>query len=45
MQQDNIYALLIDNSGKILWRSEGVANDVSLRLLKGVIAKVGKGGD
>lgn len=27
MQEDKIYALLVDNKGKILWRREGIAND------------------
>ena len=34
MEEEKIYALLIDNNGKILWRKEGVADDKKLSDLK-----------
>lgn len=34
MKEDNIYALLINSSGKILWRMEGVADAKKIRSLK-----------
>jgi hypothetical protein len=37
MQKDKIYALLIDASGKILWRSEGIANGSKIAAIKKII--------
>lgn len=34
MQEDKIYALLIDASGKILWQEEGVANKTNVSALR-----------
>ena len=34
MKEDKIYALLLDNNGKILWRKEGIADDKNLLSLK-----------
>lgn len=34
MKKDEIYSLLIDDSGKILWRREGVASDNKINDLK-----------
>ena len=34
MKEDKIYALLIDNSGKILWRAEGVANKANVAAVR-----------
>ena len=37
MQEDKIYALLIDDGGKILWRAEGIANIANLTAVKNII--------
>jgi len=37
MKEDRIYALLIDDNGKILWRAEGVANNVNVAAVKKII--------
>jgi hypothetical protein len=37
MQEDKIYALLIDDSGKILWKAEGSANKTNVAALKNII--------
>ena len=37
MKEDEIYALLIDDSGKILWEKEGVASGDKIIDLKEVI--------
>ena len=34
MQEDKIYALLIDASGKVLWKGEGVANDAKVAAVR-----------
>jgi hypothetical protein len=33
MKEDEIYALLLDKNGKILWQAEGVANDSKIKSL------------
>lgn len=42
MQEDKIYALLIDQSGKILWQKEGVANVQNVESLQNFITKLPK---
>lgn len=37
MQEDKICALLIDSSGKILWKAEGVANKANVAAVKKII--------
>ena len=37
MKEDNIYALLIDANGKILWKVEGVANKANIAAVKKII--------
>jgi len=37
MKEDNIYALLIDANGKILWKSQGVANKTNIAAVKKII--------
>lgn len=37
MKEDKICALLIDNSGKILWKEEGVANNDNVAAVKKII--------
>jgi hypothetical protein len=37
MQEDKIFALLIDDSGKILWKAEGVANNANVAAIKKII--------
>lgn len=37
MQEDTIYGLLIDDSGKILWKSEGVADGTKIKSLQKII--------
>lgn len=37
MREEKIYALLIDNKGKILWKKEGVASDKKILSLKGLL--------
>ncbi len=37
MQEDKIYALLIDASGKILWKSEGIAKNDNIAAVKKMI--------
>jgi len=37
MQKDKIYALLIDASGKILWKAEGIANKTNIEAAKKII--------
>lgn len=39
MKEDQIYALLLNDSGKILWRSEGVADEKKVKALKKMISK------
>ncbi len=38
MQEDKIYALLIDASGKILWKAEGVTNNANVAAIKKIIS-------
>ncbi len=38
MQENEIYALLIDNSGKILWKKAGIADSQKLESLKKIIS-------
>ncbi len=33
MKEDEIYALLIDKNGKILWQGEGIADDKKIKIL------------
>jgi hypothetical protein len=37
MKEGQIYALLIDDNGKIIWRVEGVADDKKISDLKKII--------
>jgi len=37
MQEDKIYALLIDANGKILWKAEGVSNETNIIDIKKII--------
>lgn len=37
MQEDKIYALLIDANGKILWKSEGIAKNANIAAVKKMI--------
>lgn len=39
MKEDEIYALLLDNKGKILWQDEGVADDNKIRALMKRVSK------
>ena len=38
MQEDKIYALLIDARGKILWKAEGVTNNANVAAIKKIIS-------
>lgn len=40
MKGDRIYVLLLDNKGKILWKTEGKANENSLKSLNNFIKKL-----
>lgn len=40
MNSDNIYILLIDKSGKIIWNTKGIANAIKIKELRNVIAKL-----
>ncbi len=42
MKEEQIYALLLDSSGKIIWRTEGVADDKKILSLKKIILKEAK---
>ena len=37
MKKDEIYALLIDSNGKILWKTEGIANNANIATVKKII--------
>lgn len=37
MKPEEIYALILDNEGKILWREEGLANEEKMRSLRRII--------
>ncbi len=39
MQEDKIYVLLVNNKGKILWRTDGVADNKKIKALRIAIKK------
>jgi hypothetical protein len=42
MQEDQIYTLLLNKNGKILWRTQGVADNKKIKALNSAIKKIKK---